>query len=137
MIVTKREIPEITSEDVRLLTEAYEAQEREKHRLRAEQWAESDRLFKAHLHKLDVEFERNKWFIYPQQGDSYTHIEPGDYACPPQVQDALEAFEAYKGVCRYCGEKITFDTSYIAAYSAENWGIPDVCYACNDFRLSR
>ncbi|SRR6266487_339888 len=134
MIILKRELPEITAEEVSLVAEAYEAQER---RRRAEQWAESERLFKAYLHKLEVEFQRNRWFVYPQPGDRFTRIESGDYACPPQVQDALEQFEVYKGACRYCGERITFDTSYIAAYSAENWGIVNVCYACNMARLSQ
>src|SRR2546423_2134263 len=127
MLLIKREIPEITLEDVIELEQAYKAQER---RRRAEEKSESDRLFEAHLHKLEVEFERNKWFAYPQDADKFTHIESGDYASPPQVMDAVEQFEAYKGVCRYCGQKITFDTSYIALRSAEDWGIVNCCYGC-------
>ncbi len=134
MIITKRETQPITLEDIQALQEAYAEQER---RIRAEQWQESQRLFKAYLHKLEVEFERNRWFVYPQPGDSFTHIESGDYASPPQTMDAVEQFEAYKDVCRYCHERITFDTSYIAARSAENWGIPNVCFACNERRLEQ
>ena len=135
MIITKHEIRPITLEDVQLLQEAYEAQQRRRY---AEQWSEIDRFDKAYLHKLNAEFERNAWFVRPQPGDTFEINQPGGgHPSPPQIQDAIDAFAAYKGVCRYCKERILFDTSYIAARSALDWGIVNCCYSCNEFRLSQ
>ncbi len=52
MIITKHEIRPITLEDVQLLQEAYEAQQRRRY---AEQWSEIDRFDKAYLHKLNAQ----------------------------------------------------------------------------------